>query len=326
MKSLIDVILRDAVYRFSFWFAVILLVMAAMPLFEFEIVFLELVTHFSGLFALTAAMLFLYVLLRRRKYAAREVSVLCILAMLANAAWLIPFFPIKQNDPRDDDKVLKVVQLNVLKVNRHTNEVIGWLRNERAHIIAVHEVDQGWLSALASLRDIYPHRISKPSNSLFGVAIFSQFPLGEKKIETMPIYDAPAIFASADWNGTKVRIAAIHAPPPLVTKSVAARKSTLGRVISWAQEDSKTPAIVLGDLNMTPTTALYRRVIDSSGLSDPRKGRGMLPTWPVPMPSVFRLPLDYVLHSDRLSVLSFRIGPSVRSDHHPVIATFELTK
>ncbi len=326
MKSLMNTILKDAIYRLSFWLAAALIVCAITPAFEQEIVFLELTTHFSQLFALCGVVLFFYVVLRRRKYASREVAVMCILAMLGNAAWLIPFLPFKGEAPPAKGDVLKVVQLNVLKVNRHTDEVVEWLRNEAPDVVSVQEVDLGWLSALAALRDIYTHRVSRPSDDLFGIAVFSRYPFKERRIEKMPIYDAPAIFAEIDWKGTPVRIAAVHSPPPLVTKSVIARKHTLDIMAKWSRTEDNKATLVLADLNVTPATAIYRRVLKDSGLSDPRQGRGLLPTWPAPFPALVRLPLDYILHNDKLRVVDFRIGPSVRSDHHPVIAVFEAAR
>jgi len=47
MKSLMNTILKDAIYRLSFWLAAALIVCAITPAFEQEIVFLELTTHFS---------------------------------------------------------------------------------------------------------------------------------------------------------------------------------------------------------------------------------------------------------------------------------------
>ncbi len=76
--------------------------------------------------------------------------------------------------------------------------------------------------------------------------------------------------------------------------------------------------IVVGDLNTTPWAKPYQELLANCHLKDPRIGRGLLPSWPC-FSFPFSIPIDHVLVSQNLKVLSLLLGPFVGSDHRPLV-------
>ena len=64
-----------------------------------------------------------------------------------------------------------------------------------------------------------------------------------------------------------------------------------------------------------------KKFMHQTGLQSARAGRGALPTWPTFLPATFlRIPIDHILVSDHLRVISHTLGDNTGSDHLPTIA------
>lgn len=89
--------------------------------------------------------------------------------------------------------------------------------------------------------------------------------------------------------------------------------------------DSDLPVILLGDLNLTPDSPEFTRLLDESALRDVVSGRRWRPTWQASFwPLALRI--DHVLVSPQLCVEAVEVGPSIGSDHRPVIARLRLAR
>jgi endonuclease/exonuclease/phosphatase (EEP) superfamily protein YafD len=89
------------------------------------------------------------------------------------------------------------------------------------------------------------------------------------------------------------------------------------RVRDALEREGSRPVVVFGDLNdvaWSRTTRLFQKV---SRLLDPRKGRGLFPTFHARWPGL-RWPLDHVFFSDDFRLVAMRRLDYVGSDHFPV--------
>jgi endonuclease/exonuclease/phosphatase (EEP) superfamily protein YafD len=85
------------------------------------------------------------------------------------------------------------------------------------------------------------------------------------------------------------------------------------------------PVLLLGDLNASPWSYPFRRLLEGSGLRDGSLGRGFQPTWPTGLWPLL-IPLDHSLHSAGIGIQDRIVGPAVGSDHYPVIVDFTVSE
>ncbi len=114
----------------------------------------------------------------------------------------------------------------------------------------------------------------------------------------------------------------IHPNPPRPGEDTTKRDGEL--VLVGREIRDGESAIVLGDMNdvgWSRTTDLFQEV---SGLLDPRKGRGLFPTFNAKS-WIWRYPLDHLFHSADFRVVSLQTLPTIGSDHLPlsVVLSYE---
>ena len=74
----------------------------------------------------------------------------------------------------------------------------------------------------------------------------------------------------------------------------------------------------LGDLNATPWSAHFKRLLRNAKLRNASRGHGIHRTWPVGM-WLMRIPIDHALHSVDVAIADFYVGDEVGSDHLPIV-------
>lgn len=120
-----------------------------------------------------------------------------------------------------------------------------------------------------------------------------------------------------------------------------ARANAARLIADWVASGpaSDTPAIVMGDFNVTPGSEPYRVLADTaqSGLSDARTASRTPPYGPAGTFSGFDImaaaeaPIDHIFVTDDFTVDSYAVvtqhwGGRLPSDHYPVVANVELRR
>ena len=313
--------------RVLFWAALGPVLGAITPGLEDPGAAIERLSHFplQGVYA-GFILLVISVVLRTRP-GAGWVFTLVVVGMIGNLVWLYPFLPTKDSASANaDGPRIKIVQMNVLTINRHFAAVNAWLLKTDADIIVLEEIDSAWISELTPLLKKYPYRVARPRNDNFGIAVFARHPIAQSRVVSLPVIPVPAIFLKLNINGRIIRLAAAHAPPPLSNKAVATRNEGLAMLTLWRLDEPEIPAILASDLNITPYNHRFRKFLKDSGLIDPRRGRGLTPTWPGLLPRQVQVPIDHILHDNNFRTISLETGPRIGGDHLPMIAVLELKK
>jgi endonuclease/exonuclease/phosphatase (EEP) superfamily protein YafD len=148
--------------------------------------------------------------------------------------------------------------------------------------------------------------------------LFSRLPLDASEILTFGASTQPGLFARLEVAGRPFSVLALHPPTPMRPDKFRFRNAQFAAAAKRMRETAG-PKILIGDLNATPWSPYYQDLVRDSGLHDARVGEGVWPTWPMPMPSLLRIPLDHCLTSDDVRVESIRTGERTGSDHRPIV-------
>ena len=244
---------------------------------------------------------------------ARRSAALFGLAAVANAAALYHAGYFAKPE-RPVSEALTVVAANVHTANRRHDEVVNWIRSKDADIAIIQEIDDGWVQSLAVLTNEMPHMISVPRDDNFGIAMLSRLPLTRPSVEYLGEGWVPQVVAIVEHDGGPILVVGVHTMPPRSEFGTYLRDDML-EAIAGLVTGLNGPAIVAGDLNAAPWSPRLRHFALSRGLH----GASMLPTWPVPLPAIARVPLDHVLATEGLVVYDHEIGPDIGSDHRPLV-------
>jgi endonuclease/exonuclease/phosphatase (EEP) superfamily protein YafD len=220
-------------------------------------------------------------------------------------------------DPRSRDR-LRVLVANVLHTNLSSEPLLRIIETEQPDVIGIVEFSDSWQSALrrARLERAYPYRLEWPHESE-GVALyFRNAPLSIGPVEVPYPGANPVLPATVGFGGRIVTIWLVHPTSPLGERGRGrGRAETLA--IAERIKATRTPSIIMGDLNRTECSPSFGDLLQTTGLRDSRLGFGRQRTWPTWSP--YRIPIDHVLVSSDLAVTERKLGPPIGSDHLPVI-------
>ncbi|WP_258808203.1 endonuclease/exonuclease/phosphatase family protein [Pseudidiomarina sp. CB1] len=250
--------------------------------------------------------------------------------------WIFPYTPLaartvpryhRKHDEKSVEEHLRILTVNVLEHNRNAVELVRMINRERPDIIVAVETDDWWEKQLTDIEDDLPHVVRVPQNNLYGMMLYSVWPLENVQIENIIEDNVPSIHADIQMpDGRVVKLRCVHPAPPSPTENEKSkpRDRELLQVAKRAANDSG-PVIVTGDLNdvaWSPTTREFLRV---SRLLDPRMGRGFFNTFHAQLPFL-RWPLDHLFHSEHFMLVKMRRLPKFGSDHFPLLIELALKR
>ena len=220
----------------------------------------------------------------------------------------------------DTSQQLTLFAATVLQDNRAYDRLLAQIKTSSPDIIFLLETDAGWAAAMAVLKADYPHHILQPQNNTYGLLFYSRLPIEDAQLRYLVKDDIPSVKLVLRLpNGKQVQLWGLHPEPPAPQEalySTAADKELVK--VAFEARDTELPAIVVGDLNdvaWSHVTELFRK---TSGLLDPRRGRGFYATFSAHY-LLLRYPLDYVFCSRHFGLVSMqRLGKN-GSDHFPTL-------
>lgn len=279
----------------------------------------ELTSHFRfHLAVLLVALAVVWAIKRSWRMAA-----ICAAAVAVNAVLVLLLLWPDGNPALTTGPRFRLVALNVHTANERSDLVLKFLRQTDADVILLMEVNERWLSALASLRTLYPQVIAEPREDNFGIALFSRLPLTNSEVIEFGRAEVPSIVATVAVGGQNVFLLGAHPLPPGSAENARLRNAQLQEIAKRVRRCGNIPAIVLGDLNSTAWSPYFAGLLRDGGLKNTSQGRGLFGSWPVWMPFA-RIPLDHCLVSASIRVVNKQLGPPVGSDHLPVVVEVQL--
>lgn len=282
---------------------------------------LGLVSHFRPhLVALGFVWTFLALFQRRPIAVATSAALLAV-----NAAPIVPYVT---KQPPQDAAMAAATPLRVMTYNMHGRKTqraafLDYVQSEQPDVVLLTEVppDHGWL--VDRLGADYRHRFDSQTGLPHDLVLFSRWPIRDVTINRSISNDFPVIaydLCQADQDGKAcVRLVGLHAIAPFGARIADQHDTQLAIAATLARAASRGQAIVAGDLNTTPWSQTFRRLLGDGGLRDAALGRSITATWMSRQP-VVGLAIDHVLTSPQIVVRHYEVGPDLGSDHLPVIA------
>jgi endonuclease/exonuclease/phosphatase family metal-dependent hydrolase len=185
----------------------------------------------------------------------------------------------------------------------------------------VQELTPAWAEELSAMPG-YPHRHFLARADAYGIGVLSHWPL--ERIEALDLAGDghPSIAGEVIVDGQSLRFYALHARWPVLPSLARSRDLALARIAARVRA-GPTPAVVLGDFNLSPDSPAFEILLGRTGLRDALAGPHWSPTWLAGFwPLALRI--DHVLVSDGVCVEESGVGESIASDHRPVTARLRL--
>jgi len=290
----------------------------------------DLLSHFRLQYAVVLLALTAATFLTKRW----KTGTLCAALLAVNLASVLPLYHPMRKPSLDlfedsslesmsgrDPNRLVLLHFNLGPQNRQYEQVSEYLRESGADAIFLQQVTPAWEERLPGLMAPYrPVQIAAREDP-FGMALLVPFrsrlldselftPLAESTI--------PAIRASFELEGGPVQTLYVHAPPPIDAGAWVRRNRHLQAAAFWAAEQGES-AVVLGDLNCTPFSPFFEDLLSMGRLISSQDGYGVSSTWPAYGGPLGMLPIDHLLHSGDLKTVRRALGPSLGSDHRPLV-------
>ena len=278
----------------------------------------DLFSHFQIQYLLGTSTVIVLLLLARRLRAA----LIFVLFAAINLYFIIPYYVFGTAASAGSSTGIKALTLNVNSANEHYELVKQLIRSANPDVVLLTEVTPTWTRAMEDLHGDYTYQRPEPREDNFGLALYSKLPLNNCTVVFLGAAGLPSLSAEIDIDGRRVTLLGTHPLPPISDRSSRLRNDQLLAVAGHLRA-TPGPKILLGDLNTSPWSYWFRRLIEESGMKDRSLGKGIRPTWPTDS-ILFRIPIDYCLVSEEMVVKDRQIGPDIGSDHFPVIVDLAL--
>lgn len=235
---------------------------------------------------------------------------------LVMVGWL--WVPLPLDAGPDPDR-LRVVSFNVLAANESYEAVMEFIGSADADIVFLHESSLPWEEAAEAADLGYRVVKSRDEDHIFGTLVMVR---GEAEVQSFGFTEqeprSVEVLLTLE-SGRRVAVLGVHPLAPVTERTAGLRDAQMTYAARWAAGQD-VPAVVAGDLNSSPWSHAFRRLLDEGGLHDSQRGFGLQVSFPASSNPVFRIAIDHVLVSDSIEVVDRRLGPANGSDHFPVIA------
>ncbi len=234
-----------------------------------------------------------------------------------NLAVIAPLYFGDGRMPATGSLPMRALLLNVNTRHGNSAKVLQLISDTNPDFIVLEEISSRWLHDLRPVVSSYPYWLAQPREDNFGIALYSRLPITAREISEVGFAGVPSIIATISSTTTSLRLIATHPLPPISAAYSRGRNQQLQAIADLAAAASP-PLIVLGDLNSTPWSYNFKKLLSRSGLKNSAVGFGIQPSWPANIPPLL-IPIDQCLHSPDIAIINRKIGGNTASDHLPLI-------
>jgi endonuclease/exonuclease/phosphatase (EEP) superfamily protein YafD len=259
--------------------------------------------------ALLLAAALLALALRQRYLVIAAVALACV-----NVAAIAPW----QHSPRaaasSADPMLRIVAFNIKSGNHRYDQLAPLIARLRPDVLGLVELTPGWARAAESASSRVRPRRFVVQRGAYGIGLLSATPPTVLSARRFPA-DGPAVLiARFEIRDRPVTFVLVHVHTPFAG-SVHEREL---RALAAARPSLGSRLIVCGDFNTVSWAAQFQDFSRSARLTDVFRGAWHEYSWPS-WSRLLGVPLDHCLISSGLAVRGRHFGPSIGSDHFPLV-------
>jgi endonuclease/exonuclease/phosphatase (EEP) superfamily protein YafD len=245
--------------------------------------------------------------------AKRTVICLGVLTLLSVGS-LAQFFIKRTASPETGSNKIRILEMNLWGGrNRSKNAIIEEIKRQDPDVICLSEITGSLLATLKSELPSYSFALAEPTHG--GVALFSRIPVRDASVKFCAEAKRSRIVVCVAKKNVVMRVFSVHTQVPIRTQEL--RDKELQDLASEIQ-NSKEPVLLVGDLNLTPFSYHFNRLLQDANLIDSEKGFGIQPTWNAFIP-ITLIPIDHCLSSASFVTTNRQLGHHIGSDHLPLV-------
>ncbi len=251
-------------------------------------------------------------------FAARKyltMAVVSAMVLLFNAIIVFPFFLPANHSGRT------LGTFTVLHINTNEGGIdVETIISDGADVVLLQEVTPQFNDELTGLAG-YTMVDSNPADGGEGSAILTkndtEFPVTSTEPLVAPTGNITMLTAQVEVGERTVSLLSAHATRPTNSATNDSQLDELEMIATWSQQvrSDGRDVVVVGDLNVTPWSSRYKRMLDDGSLAESMNGYGLQNTWPTSAPGLLRLPIDNAAHSVGIDVWSRETFPVEGSNH-----------
>ncbi len=247
----------------------------------------------------------------------RRIGLVVLGAGLVNVIVLVPFFlPV---EPPLPGAAIRVLSFNLFASNQQFDEVTGFIAGSGADVVFLHEASRPWEEAVEAADLGYTIVKTRADDLIFGTLVLHK-EAASVVSRGFGISEPRAV--EVELGG--LAILAIHPLAPTTAQRAALRDAQMRFAGDWAA-DRSGPKVVVGDFNASPWSHSFRTLLRAGGLENSQRGRGLDASFPATGSPLLRIPIDHLLHGEKVGIVDRRLGPALGSDHFPLIVDLAVT-
>lgn len=225
-----------------------------------------------------------------------------------------------------------LIQYNKFYFNNGHKRIRHWLERlqPQADIVLINEAFPKDIEAFKTFKDIYPHQYPETTTQRFhNILILSKHPINVTRLSLFEnskneTRHALKVTLQKDDLGI-ITVYAYHASVPAGSFYSSRRNNSLQKIAEIVAQDSEKNIVLAGDWNITAFSPFFQKAVNISGLQNQKTSLFPQTTWPsFNFFSFLKIPIDHILFSQNITAIDIHKGPSLGSDHHPLVAHFQI--
>ena len=249
-----------------------------------------------------------------------------VLAVAAvNLVVILPLYVGSPGTPIAGAPSLRIMSFNLLSTNDAYKDLIEYIEFTDPDVVFLHEASRPWEVAVEAADLDYTTVRARSEDLIFGTLVLVRADSPQIVTygfaETQPRAVSIA-YRPLGWPES-IEILSTHPLAPTDRARAALRDAQLQFATDWLADQEGVFAVV-GDFNATPWSSPFIKMLAGADVRNSQIGFGLQPSFPTTSSFLLRVPIDHLVHSDTLTVIDRRLGPTMGSDHFPLVVDLEL--